>query len=641
MMLFVLVLLALHLLFGVACWLLALLSGWAWPRARASRAQWVWIWTLALVFALLLHNAAEFPGSSLGQPYAPIAGGRWRGLSLDDLVCGAVALAAMVTLATAAWRTRAAPPRRWLLGASAACVAIAVLVVACGTRSRGTAGIDVAHARPNVILIGIDSLRNDLLPAAGLSALAPNIGRYLQHSTRFTNATTPLARTFPSWVSILTGEHPRTTGGALNLLPRDLVHTGDALGFILRQAGYRTAYGIDEARFSNIDSSYGFDQTITPPIGASEFMIGWFGDTPLSNAIVNTRAGQWLLPHLHANRGAATTFDPDVYVQRVARELQVDERPLFLALHLTLAHWPYTWKDSTDLERDDDPSSYAQYRRAVRRVDAQFATLMAALQQRNLLANAIVIVLSDHGESFKPGSDSVGPEDSSALQMLDAVPGWARHPVLAPDQFRVVLHATARDGSHGPAAHHRCAGVLEDINPTVLDLLGIGRNPRADGQSLASLLRGDDAGAATLADRIRFTESEFTPKGIVDATQGLSASVAALASRYYIVDPVTDRLQVRREHVSVLLEERQLAAMTDHELLAAIPDPVQGGFRYILVREPFRQGATVEPLDGPPDAAHGAAATRLWQALQERFARSLGARPLAATPATPATPSQS
>ena len=62
------------------------------------------------------------------------------------------------------------------------------------------------------------------------AARTPNIRRFLDDSRRFSDATTPLARTYGSWVSILTGRHPVTTNARYNLMPRRLVNEGDTLG---------------------------------------------------------------------------------------------------------------------------------------------------------------------------------------------------------------------------------------------------------------------------------------------------------------------------------------------------------------------------------------------------------------------------
>ena len=120
--------------------------------------------------------------------------------------------------------------------------------------------------------------------------MTPHLKEFMKGGVQFSNAITPLARTFPSMTTILTGRHPHNTGAVMNLLPRDMIKEGDTLGRIFKRAGYQTAYVTDEVRFSNIDETYGFDQMVSPPIGASEFIIPG-GRSPLSNAIVNTTLG--------------------------------------------------------------------------------------------------------------------------------------------------------------------------------------------------------------------------------------------------------------------------------------------------------------------------------------------------------------
>ena len=69
---------------------------------------------------------------------------------------------------------------------------------------------------------------------------------------------------------------------------------------MLKQAGYHTVYSTDEVRFANIDESYGFDQVITPRIGASDFLIGTYNELPLASLVINTRFGKWLFPFSYA-----------------------------------------------------------------------------------------------------------------------------------------------------------------------------------------------------------------------------------------------------------------------------------------------------------------------------------------------------
>ena len=93
-------------------------------------------------------------------------------------------------------------------------------------------------------------------------------------------------------------------------MPRTLVHEGDTLADALKANGYRAIYATDEVRFANFDASYGFDETITPPIGASDFVIGAIGDQPLVNLVAGSPLGAVVFPQIYANRADATTYEP-------------------------------------------------------------------------------------------------------------------------------------------------------------------------------------------------------------------------------------------------------------------------------------------------------------------------------------------
>src|SRR5690606_23377785 len=121
---------------------------------------------------------------------------------------------------------------------------------------------------------------------------------------------------------------------------------------------------------------------------------------PLVNLLVNQSVGRWLFPYAHANRGAAVTYDPDTFVRRLDALPELEE-PTFLAVHLTLVHWPYTWATAPNPTLGDDPAKMAdRYWKAATRVDEQFSDLLQLLKRKGALDNSIVVVLSDHGESL-------------------------------------------------------------------------------------------------------------------------------------------------------------------------------------------------------------------------------------------------
>jgi hypothetical protein len=458
----------------------------------------------------------------------------------------------------------------------------------------------------------------------------------VSEATRFSNAVTPLARTFPAWASIVTGQHPHTTGAIINLFPRDQIEVGHTLPSILSDAGYQTIYAIDEVRFSNLDATYGFDRILTPPMGAADFMIGYISDTPLANILTNTSVGKRLFPYAYANRAAAKTYDPDTFNDWLDDEVSFG-RPTLLAAHLTLAHWPYTWATAPSPMHADSPSVTkdasirALYEIAIDRVDRQFGELMDVLERKGALENAIVIVLSDHGESLGEASRLKEFGDMRDLPLdVDDLIGHGTH-VFSTDQYNVVLAVRSYGNSLMPGETPRVvqdAVTLEDNAPTVVELLSLVTNQQFDGMSFAPQLSGAPSPQA-FDGRIRFLETEFNPPGV--APDGIvSVSAALIAAESYEVDPETDRVLVRMENIAAILAARHYAAEQDGRILASIPTETTNE-QYLLYFDP-QQGA-FEWLDGAPDSGSDDHVSRLWNALEQRFTfvrdREVMAPPLA------------
>jgi hypothetical protein len=627
LMLFVGAMLAVHLFFGLACWGVARFSLHAFGADKAKPSHHVWLWFLALTAGLLCANAAYFPYSSLGESYAEMMSPRVGALRLGGWIALGVIAAAGATVLLGAARLFASGDRglRARLVAAGAGAA-AVLLWAWLPR---TPAVLAASDKPNVILIGLDSLRLDLVDPATSPKVTPTLAKFVEQATWFADATTPLARTFPSMTSLLTGRQPHKTGAYMNLLPRDMIKEGDTLGRILGRAGYRSIYATDEVRFSNIDVTFGFDQAITPPIGSSEFLITLVADTPLSNLLVNTALGKLLFPHVHANRGAAKTYDPDRFVARIADEAEFGA-PLFLTTHLTLSHWPYTWADAPPREREPDARWPEYYLNVARRADAQLETLLDMLEKRGALSNAIVVVYSDHGEAFGIPQESLTPEHDPLIASLNAIPRWGHGvSVLSPHQYRVVLamRGFGKMASRIPAGLTVSAPVtLMDVAPTLVDLMGAVTETPFDGRSMTGLMARDAAAQAVFAQRVRFTETEYSPSDLTNKDGKVSTSAVASASEVYRIDARTDRLEVKRERTNELLHIRQYAALGDKLLLAAIPAKAGGLSHHFVVVE--RSGGEPRRLTQVPGADEPAELQRLWRSLHDEFGAVLPAEGL-------------
>ena len=193
--------------------------------------------------------------------------------------------------------------------------------------------------KPNIIFIGIDSLRLELI-----EQYMPTLNEQLKVSTVFKNAYTPLARTYPAWVSILTGRHPTNHNARFNLQPEALLSEDNQyLPEQLTQLGYQTIYASDERRFSNVGLAHGFGQVIGPKTGAADFILGKYADFPLLNLLSLAPISKWLLPEVYANRAASHLYHPHQFSQLLGKALtKLDGRPLFLSLiHISEPTRPY------------------------------------------------------------------------------------------------------------------------------------------------------------------------------------------------------------------------------------------------------------------------------------------------------------
>ncbi len=459
--------------------------------------------------------------------------------------------------------------KRWKYTAAAAIIALPAGLL---WQNAGVA-TTAQNAQPDVIFIGLDSLRPDHIGAtSGSPSLTPALDQFLAQSWMAERAYTPLARTFPSWMSILSGRYPFEHGGRYNLIDPHLINGLEAnLPNVLRRQGYTTAYAIDETRFSNIDSAYGFDWTLTPKIGGVEFLLTSVGDMPVVNLLSRSALYDFLFPYQYMNRAAHVVYDPSLFSTRLDGMIErIDpRRPLFLAVHFELPHWPYSWRDAETHETpasehliDRSPPSYQA---AVNRTDQQFQRLIDSLQRNGRLNNAIVVILSDHGENFSLYAMPSKPASSEHALIL---PPYMMHGVNVVDekQTNVVL-AVRTFGSALPDSGKFDANLtsLVDIAPTVLDLLQM---PADVMSTTGCAISAQDS--ACQNGRVVFTESGFYVDAMFNKTIFDEKAVANQAQQYYEIDE-TGRLVIKNEFMEELMGKKQRAAISENWILAYLP----------------------------------------------------------------------
>jgi choline-sulfatase len=288
--------------------------------------------------------------------------------------------------------------------------------------------------RAPVVLISIDTLRADRLPAYGYAGVrTPNLDRLRQDSILYQNAYSPCPMTLPSHLTMLTGLLPQEHGVRNNL---GFVFTGNAhasLPRLLKGEGYATGAAVSsyvlraETGLAGVFDYY--EDSIDPRPGAP------FVDYQRPGAKTAAFAREW-----------------------IARQKTA---PFFFFFHIYEPHVPY---EPPEPFKSLYPSPYDG---EVATADAIVGDFLTDLKTLGVYDRAIIILTSDHGE----GLGDHGEDQHSILLYLEAL----HIPLL------LKLPGGARGGGRVDAPAQ-----LSDVLPTVTDLLGL-KTP--SGSSGLSLLR--------------------------------------------------------------------------------------------------------------------------------------------------------
>lgn len=573
---FITIQLVVHIAFTAMVWAVTRLLG------VALRCEWktvekigLGLWLISII-TVLIANQVFFPNSK----FAVLTGFFFSHATASLLLCILLSVLSVALLFALRGLWMLVSRKTKFLLAAISMISVFFLMAPSLLKTVVTDG--ATEENPNIIFIGIDALRPDFLGFFGDKKQTPSIDAFLNQSTVFADALTPLARTFPAWVSILTGQYPKHNGVRFNLALLNQFNWQSTLPAILRTRGYQTFFATDEVRFSNIDQRFGFDTVVTPPIGFNDFLLGNLNDFPMGNLLVNTRFGKLLFPHSHANRPVSMTYDPNSFLNLLKPALsQPRTKPLFLAVHFCLPHFPYFWA-----EDEADEQSIKNYRAAVDRVDRQFQDFLILLKQNKLLDHSIVVLLSDHGEAFELAGDRVTeaalfvpkkdgdkvtvPRFYPPSQDSEEVNQSVGHgtDVLGLTQEHVVLAVRTYGLQKNKTVIVPGKVSLLDIKPTILDFLQDNNQLSLDGISLKPVITGNQAGVSN--DRHFFMESDFSPQA-VRSVHPETRDLLFQGINFFQIDHKTTRLNVKKEMVNLILSSKQYADVYQEWILALYP----------------------------------------------------------------------
>jgi len=466
---------------------------------------------------------------------------------------------------------------------------LAVVSIILGITTLFTLGGRLSHAyqentATGIVILGVDSFRWDHISGLGYHRpTTPAIDALIKRGTVFTNAITPLPRTFPAWVSYLTGTYPKTHG-IRHMFPTqaDRERIPPAVPKILAEQGWQCGVISDFAGdiFSRIDLGF---QTVQAPefnfvtlIKLRSLEIHW-----ALMPVINTRMGRQLFPVLRefAQAGYPEFLGHDArrYIKKQARK----GNPFLLTVFFSATHFPYAapepfyhqfvdrnyqgdykyhkpnlLKTHESLTSEDINHIIGLYDGAVRAIDDEIGKIVNTLEATGLSKNTWIIVTADHGENLYEGDLGMGHGEHLRGQNVLKVPL-----IIIPPQGTT---------SSIPQVEVPVSGV--DLSPTLLEMAGITPETNMEGSSLLPLLQGDIAVTQRFRHRPVFSETGIW---FADWTEGFYQQQRIQypdVSRLCRLDPFHDNQIVLREDARDLVEvAKHRMVMLDSLKLIVIP----------------------------------------------------------------------
>ena len=447
--------------------------------------------------------------------------GRWRlhgdhpalAEALGRREADALWLCLVLLLATLCFETIRRHPRivSWRIGAIGLFLAALGSLVPVEKSQRLTPPAAASPSGPNIILLAIDTLRDDHLKLYDPRAPThtPSIERLARDGILFENGVAQGSWTRPSFGSIYTSLNPRehTAIDIDQRLPDEVT----TLAEVLRDAGY-TTLGMSNCNPNNglkMNFGQGFEFFQDLSKGGS------IAGIPISARRLEV-VRRFVAPFVD---GLLPFYvDVDQYYQRADRvtktalewiDTRTDgDRPFFLVVHFMDPHDPYmdgarTGRGYTHhlLRTHDRASMVDDLRRAyvgdIDFMDTHLGHLLDGLDERGLYEDALIVLTADHGEEFLEHGDL--DHGQSVYEELIRVPLLVKLP-----------HEAAANVVDERVARHI------DIAPTLLSLANLAPPASMQGRALLA----DDGSPLDDRPQLAFAETNLQGRALVSVVSG-------------------------------------------------------------------------------------------------------------------------
>jgi choline-sulfatase len=365
-----------------------------------------------------------------------------------------------------------------------------------------------------VILISVDTLRADHLSCYGYRRIqTAAIDSIASGGTLVTQASSQVPLTFPSHVSLLTSTYPFSNGIEDN--GQTLGPGATTLATILKTQGYATGAFI--GGFA-MDRRFGLDQGFD------------LYDSPFDlSRQEGIDPSDLKRPAEEVTRSAEAWLD------------KISTKPFFLVLHLYDLHTPYQL-----LATERARFGGSGYDAELHYVDESLGQFFGFLQTKGLFDKALIVFLSDHGESL--GEHGEATHGYFIYQSTLHVP--------------LLIHFPARGGPLSARVGKPVA--LVDVAPTVLDFLGIPVPSQFQGQSRLGLFRSQpSAGDVAVYSESLYAHEHYRCSPLHSLREGRYKYIEAPKQELFDLDHDPRELTnlYQREQSIALSMHRQLSSL--------------------------------------------------------------------------------
>lgn len=359
-----------------------------------------------------------------------------------------------------------------------------------------------SNSQPNVLILASDALRPDHLSASGYKyPTSPNIDRIIGEGVFMENACGEVPRTFPSWVSILTGQYT-ATHGIRHMFPSTAETSAEFRTIVkkLNEKGYYTAVVGDYAADIFTRINLGFQKVKTPYFNFNTVMEqSIIGDHFFLQPFLTNRIGLKLFPAL---ADSAYFCPPELVTEKIKRTInRRGKRPFMLTAFYSATHFPYAppypyyqkfadpsyrgaykyYKQPTisidnalsqKLTREDIAQIHALYDGGINAFDHEVGEIVDYLKSEGIYDNTIIILLADHGENLYEGDAGMGHGEHLKGTRAIRFPLVIRYPQIIPQgkRYKELVRQV-------------------DVAPTIMEMLKIDVPDYVDGKSFLSLYK--------------------------------------------------------------------------------------------------------------------------------------------------------